>query len=239
MMGDNLKALEVIVRDRLLADRDLSFAADLCRQAFEGRRPLSGKQWAWIDRLVAKANRPAAKTVEVRGAIAEIFALFTRAAAAGLKFPKIRLAADDDTPVVFSRAGEKSRYTGEIMVTDGGPFGSNRYFGRIDAAGYLHEGRDLTYSVRTLIENFAADPAGVAAIYGKRTGSCCFCRKELSTRESLAVGYGPICAEKFGLPWGEIAPVVDGTIEVRNDREGGEATFDAPVRIVTHTALTM
>ena len=62
----------------------------------------------------------------------------------------------------------------------------------------------MTDSVRALIVAFAANPAAVGAAYGKRTGQCCFCCRHLETRESVAVGYGPICAEKFGLPWGEV-----------------------------------
>lgn len=53
------------------------------------------------------------------------------------------------------------------------------------------------------IQFFNDDPAEAAKLYGKMTSRCCFCGHELSTGESVAVGYGPICAEHFGLPWGE------------------------------------
>lgn len=42
-----------------------------------------------------------------------------------------------------------------------------------------------------------------AAAFGHETHKCVFCHRALSTKESTAVGYGPICAEKHGLPWGE------------------------------------
>lgn len=41
-----------------------------------------------------------------------------------------------------------------------------------------------------------------AAAFGSMTGHCCFCNTAIDTPESVAVGYGPICAGKFGLPWG-------------------------------------
>lgn len=41
-----------------------------------------------------------------------------------------------------------------------------------------------------------------AAAFGEMTGHCCFCNTAIDTPESVAVGYGPICAGKFGLPWG-------------------------------------
>lgn len=44
-----------------------------------------------------------------------------------------------------------------------------------------------------------------AARFGKLWGSCVFCSRLLTDERSVAVGYGPICAEKNGLPWGEVA----------------------------------
>ena len=49
---------------------------------------------------------------------------------------------------------------------------------------------------------WARDPVGVAAEHGRMTGACCFCRRTLTTDESLAVGYGPVCATRYHLPWG-------------------------------------
>ena len=145
---------------------------------------------------------PAPVTLE--GNVQGIFTLFDTAKAKGIRFPKVKLATEDGLSVVLKQAGERSKYMGQIMLTDGMPFGSNRYFGRIDEAGRLIEGRDMTDAVRALIADFAADPAAVGAAYGKRTGTCCFCSRHLETRESVHVGYGPICADKFGLPWGEV-----------------------------------
>lgn len=41
-----------------------------------------------------------------------------------------------------------------------------------------------------------------AAAFGHATHHCVFCYKSLTTEESTTVGYGPVCAEKNGLPWG-------------------------------------
>jgi hypothetical protein len=57
--------------------------------------------------------------------------------------------------------------------------------------------------VKTALKAFATDPAGVAASYGKLHGKCCFCNKGLSDEKSTSVGYGPICAGHYGLPWGD------------------------------------
>lgn len=44
--------------------------------------------------------------------------------------------------------------------------------------------------------------ADEAAAHGHLTERCCFCGIKLRTPESVAVGYGPDCAEQRGLPWG-------------------------------------
>jgi uncharacterized protein DUF6011 len=223
-----IERLSALLRDNRIPASSVSFAADLVRKS--QAKPLSPKQMFWVNKLADEAERPAPVATQVRGDVAEIFALFERASENGLKWPKIHLHTDDGQSVRLSRAGEKSRYVGQIMVTDGGSFGSNKFFGRIDETGNLTPGRDMTRDVARLIEAFAADPAAIASMHGKRTGNCCFCHKDLTTRESLAVGYGPVCAEKFGLPWGEVV--------VNSPREPAVTETIRQVREVTRNALT-
>ncbi len=140
-----------------------------------------------------------------------------RFAAAGLKHPKIRLESDRGQYLVLARCGENSRYAGQVQITDGGPFGQSRYFGRIDAAGALTNGRDMNEDVAATLRNLAANPAEMASIYGRRTGACCFCGRPLEDARSIAVGYGPVCAEKFGLEWG--SEKAETAVTVRPDEE--------------------
>ena len=37
---------------------------------------------------------------------------------------------------------------------------------------------------------------------GRQLGVCQFCGRELVNPESRTLGYGPVCAERYGLPWG-------------------------------------
>lgn len=204
-LSERIEALQALAYGNRL-NGSTEFALDLVR-AYRRTGRLSPKQDAWVTKLIERGTspRPAAPTEALGGDVAGIFRLFATAAAR-LRYPKIHLVSDEGTPVQLSVAGERSRYTGQVMITDGGPYGQNRYFGRIDREGTLTAGRDLTPTVRRLLAALAADPAAVAAAYGKRTGSCCFCHKELTTDESLAVGYGPVCAQNFGLPWGKVPP---------------------------------
>ena len=104
--------------------------------------------------------------------------------------------------IVFSRAGAASKYAGQIMITDGKPFGENKFFGRIDTDGSFYATRSAGAGVMSLVQDFACDPAGTAGKYGRLTGGCSFCKQGLTDERSLKVGYGPVCAKHFGLAWG-------------------------------------
>jgi Family of unknown function (DUF6011) len=132
---------------------------------------------------------------------ANLYSLFQYAVSQNLKFPKIRLQFQNDT-VVVKLAGNKSRYEGQLMVTNDAGYGSssNKYFGRVDQTGAIIAGRDLTPAIEGLLEEFATNPVEVAQRYGKLTGNCMFCDKKLDTLDSVACGYGPVCARKWNLP---------------------------------------
>ena len=163
------------------------------------KKYLSAKQEYWIIRLATNMNAPAPEAVTVN--VAGIFSLM-RGAATRLKFPKIRMMTEAGEKLVVSIAGARSRYNGQLMLTDGGPFGANVFYGRVDTDGNVVQSREMTVTVLKLLREFSDNPAGVAGAIGKRTGACCFCARELETRESLSVGYGPECAKKYNLPWG-------------------------------------
>lgn len=44
-----------------------------------------------------------------------------------------------------------------------------------------------------------------ATRFGRLYGRCVYCSHELTDERSIAVGYGPVCAENNGLPWGHVA----------------------------------
>lgn len=131
--------------------------------------------------------------------------LLERAKAKGLKWPKLWLALPDKTPVRVMIAGPNSRTPGYLMLTDGKPFGANLYFGKISPTGTLELGRDSFGDRRdpllNLLVSLAQEPAKTAAQFGHMTGSCAFCGLPLSDARSIAVGYGPTCAQKYGMPW--------------------------------------
>lgn len=53
-----------------------------------------------------------------------------------------------------------------------------------------------------------------AAAFGKMVGRCCFCSTPIDTPESIAAGYGPVCAANRGLPWGDAITKVTGKVDI-------------------------
>ena len=91
-----------------------------------------------------------------------------------------------------------------MLVISWKPFGASTWYGRVNRDGTFTRGRSCTDAVVEVLRALATDPAATAAAYGKRTGNCCFCRRDLEDYRSVSVGYGPVCADKWGLPWGAV-----------------------------------
>ncbi len=70
---------------------------------------------------------------------------------------------------------------------------------------------DFTYNglcpdwVVVFTRKVAEDPEAAAVENGFLTGNCCFCHADLTDHRSTAMGYGPVCAKNYGLPWSEVA----------------------------------
>lgn len=182
-----------------LGRNDAGFAQSLANNLRTWGK-LSDKQLAWVDTLTQRANAPAAVAVQKVNVqkIQDLFAV----AAQKLRRVKVSVQSAAGQPVVFTKAGAMSKYSGQIMVTDGGPFGANKFFGRIDVNGDFFGTSKANADVQSLVIEFANNPAEVAGKYGKLTGGCSFCNRKLDDNRSLDVGYGPVCAKRFNLVWG-------------------------------------
>lgn len=195
------KLAEAVADGRATSD----FAKELVAKWARYNR-LSDAQWAWVHKLVHdRLDHPYDPSdrrdgVDLGGAgLTGITGCFATAGKA-LKHPRLRFELESGVTVVCKVAGTRSRYAGDIHVTDDKEYGRNAYFGRIGKDGRFYPGRDATDEIVAFLKRFAADPAGMAIEYGKRTGRCCFCGRELKHGE---LGYGPQCAKNWGLPWTE------------------------------------
>ena len=124
-------------------------------------------------------------------------------ATAHLKYPKIRIPTAVGVRVVVYLCGERSRNVGGLQIAlDVDADLRTTYLGAITPAGVVQL-KPAARDYQDLVNNLLLNPVDYLATVGKKTSCCCFCGKLLSTAESLTAGYGPICADHFGLPWGE------------------------------------
>jgi hypothetical protein len=212
---------------RICSELPNGFARDLARSAV-GPRGLSPDQVAWthilateeLDRRRREApSDPTEPALFVPG-IAEMFrrAIAPQASGVGrqsqgLKQPEIHLPLPDSHAEIrlFVHAAQNARFPGWIAVaparTTIGP--RPQLFGRIDPEGTFHAIGQPDPDVLATLAVFHDDPAGFAARCGRLSGRCCFCHQGLTDARSLAMGYGPICAKRYQLPYG----VERGTLE--------------------------
>ena len=143
-----------------------------------------------------------------------IIDMFRTAKAAGAKYPKFSLPCPATGSVVVLRfAGAKSQQPGTVTVTDDGRYPDQKFYGRVNHAGeFVASRHPSAIRVRDFVAKFAADPAGFAKAHGDLVGNCMFCSKDLTVQDSIARGYGPVCASKYGLPKGGLT--IDRNYEV-------------------------
>ena len=124
----------------------------------------------------------------------------------GNDWPKVRLSFNDN-PLILSVAGDKARAPGSINLTDGGSYGQNKWYGRIDTDGSFtpaEAARNLAVGDKAelwaLLERLrTGDAERVFAEYGHRFGVCCICGRELTNERSVSDGIGPVCKSRaFG-----------------------------------------
>lgn len=118
--------------------------------------------------------------------VSKIEAAFNAAREHGIKSPKLNLGQFQ-----FSRAPDHGRNPGAIYVTQGDDYLGKVQSGKFFASAVCGARHDDVVTV-------AGAPYEAAVAYGRRTGECCVCGRELTNHASINRGIGPICAERFG-----------------------------------------
>lgn len=174
-----------------------NFAASLIEQ-FDDRGSLSDRQIeAGRGALARVAERREQKRREANAQAAEksgtvgvdaINALFATAIGNGLKKPIFRTERLTIKPA--------KKYADTLYVTDRALGGE--YVGKIVNGRFLAR-REAQPDTLNLLCTIASDPMKAAVEYGRSTGSCGCCGRELTDPISVANGIGPICQERWGL----------------------------------------
>ncbi len=116
-------------------------------------------------------------------------------ASGSLENPKIKLT---EIQLYRSKSGN---YPGSVYVK---PIDRQGWYARIETDGSLTINKyNILPGLEDDLRSFAKNPISYVSSFGKLTGNCCFCSLPLTEDRSLEAGYGPICAEKYGLPYPE------------------------------------
>ena len=147
---------------------------------------LTEKQVAAVERIANRKPPTADATVD----FAPLFSTFAKAKESGLKRPIIRAGGIKVYP-----APESGKNAGALYVKDRW----GEYLGKVTAEGDFFRARGVSDDdVRHVVE-LAADPLGTAIKYGRETGSCACCGRDLTDEQSVKDGIGPVCKKRFGL----------------------------------------
>ena len=181
-------------------------------------RQITGRYPAFIYAIARNAAQAPRQTAHV-GDLSGLMALFD-IAKQHLKYPKILMLVDG-LGLRISVAGPAAKVPGSLNVTSATNNGEEgrEWYGRVLRNGTYEPTRAAngrTDKIAQALRELASDPARAAYRYSKATarpvgdqliGNCCFCGQTLTDNRSLAVGYGPICADHFGLPWGDVKSI--------------------------------
>lgn len=127
-----------------------------------------------------------------------------------------RFGTRDGAPLWRVRQGAKPKATtapaielehGRVYATADGTFVKVQFAkGSGKAYGKVWDGGEWAYSGARILGDITRNlTAEEAAAWGHEHSRCVFCSTKLADDgqgRSVEVGYGPTCAEKYGLPWG-------------------------------------
>lgn len=210
-----IEALQAVIPQ--LEAKDRGFATSLCDN-FHRYNRLSEKQWYWVDKLTQGAGgTPNAQREEVAEQIFDGKAIveLTRKASASLKNPKLRYHTDRWGKIVFSYVADtSSKWFGCCFIHNG-----RKRYGFIGNTGAGRINRESPPEIKKLILEVAKNPTEAAKLSGQAYKYCCYCGLELTNKSSVYHGYGPICADNWGLPWGDTGDAKDEEDAARKELE--------------------
>lgn len=186
------------------------FAASLAKQ-FKSKGCLSDKQWPWVEKLadaIQCAGVPDFTQAEEKE-IGEMMGLvdFFAKAKEKMKWPVLVVhtgvfgfrispatSLGKNPGAVYVKGNKTGQYVG--MVGSKGDWCPANAWSPHSASGA---------SLHALLVKLSRHPAETLSEQGLANGKCCMCNTALTDPISMAVGYGKVCAQHFGLPYGKAA----------------------------------
>ena len=164
------------------------FAQDLARKF----NSLSPAQYAWAHKLANDNVKVASVDSNEPTQFEALFAAFEAAKSKGAKRLTLRFEGVNVKP---NRDMTALWVTSQTEKEQGNYGMQPKYLGKVTRSAMDSR---LSDDVKATIMAVANDPLTAAIRYGKVSGECSCCGRELTDPRSIERGIGPICAEKFG-----------------------------------------
>jgi len=164
-------------------------AASLAEQHNAGRA-WSEKQIAAIAGMLHRMEeRRAQREAEAKEVnLQSIIDMFNHAKLSGYKRPVYRAEG-----LKISLAAATGNNAGALYVKTE----ADEYIGKV-ADGRFYGTREATDNHKAALALIAENPGEAAIRYGRQTGNCACCGRTLSNKQSIELGIGPICKDKWG-----------------------------------------
>ena len=183
---------------KLFAEEHPEMWKDLCaaRSEFTASLHASLHRWGTLTQNQINAwyrgweKRQAAVAKGGEADLSRIREMFDTATASGFKKPCYRAEG-----LKITLAPATGRNAGALYVVE---IEDDAYQGKVDGVTFkaVREAKGDTLSRLQVI---AKNPMEAAVRYGRQTGRCSCCGRELTNQVSIDAGIGPICAQKWGL----------------------------------------
>lgn len=174
---------------QILQGQRSSFAQDLARKF----NSLSSAQYAWAHKIAVDSyDRKESDSSKESLDFHALFAAFEAARSKGAKRMTLRFEGISVKP---NRDLTALWVTSQTEKEEGNYGLQPKYLGKVTRNGMDSR---LSDDVKATIMAVANDPLTAAVRYGKVSGECSCCGRELTRKDSIERGIGPICAEKFG-----------------------------------------
>lgn len=168
---------------------------NFARSLYNAER-LSEKQLAWVHKLAvdfaAAQSQPQPQDDANSEEFQALFGAFEAARSKGAKRLTLRFAGINIKP---NRDLSALWVTSQTEKEEGNYGMQPKYLGKVTRSGCDSR---LPDDVKETIMDAARDPLNAAIRYGKVSGSCSCCGRELTDPQSIQRGIGPVCATKFG-----------------------------------------
>lgn len=169
------------------------FARSLWEQSHE--RGLSERQLAWAHKLstdMLAERQSASQDPAAAPQFEALFAAFQAARDKGAKRLTLRFAGVNVKP---NRDNTALWVTSQTEREEGNYGLQPKYLGKVTPTAMDSR---LGDDIKAVLMEAAQDPLTAAIRYGKESGECSCCGRELTDPRSIERGIGPICATKFG-----------------------------------------